>query len=422
MFLIFEIGTVVVECALTHILCDTWFGRRNTSVRSFLCALFSYFMINCGFTLYSVPPIIRTICSVLCVFLFANFAYNTTKVWALVATLINIAINVLIEYLALLVMNILSFDSSQLMQYGLERICYVVIAKLLNAIVILVVVTVFGQKRTNMRIKSSIPLLVCQLISIYICQVFYQSAAQTQEILISYVFVLLGLLYINVTMILYVENLAISSNSKQKAALAEQNFELQKAYYEAVQSDQSKTHALWHDFKKYVLAIEAISSTGNEEAVRENVALIKNTFSQIGNLVDVGNQEVNVILNHCVQKAQMQDIHVMLDVSVPPQLDISAIDLSVIIGNTFDNAIEECQRMLLAERRISVELRHRNGMLLYVIENPCLINPVKKHGLIHGYGLRNVQSCVEKYHGSLITEKECGHFQVSIRLNAATAQ
>ena len=110
---------------------------------------------------------------------------------------------------------------------------------------------------------------------------------------------------------------------------------MQRAYYEEVQKDQANTHALWHDIKKYVLAIEAVATTGDAAALQKNIALIRDSFARTGNLVDVGNQEANVILNHCIQKAKAHDIQVQMDVSKPETLGVSAVDLSVIIGNTF---------------------------------------------------------------------------------------
>ena len=61
---------------------------------------------------------------------------------------------------------------------------------------------------------------------------------------------------------------------------------------------------------------------------------LQDEFSPLGNIVDVENPELNVILNHGVQKAAEAGIHVTLDVSVPYTLSVSAVDLSIIIGNT----------------------------------------------------------------------------------------
>ena len=422
MFLFFEIGTALVECALTLLLFDAWFERRIIMRGKFWGILVLYFLANCCYTLVPMLPILRAFCGIVCVFITANFIYDLTPLWALSGAVINLTINVLIEYLTLVVMDFLVFDTSRLMQYGLERVSYIVIAKLLNIIVILLVASILGHRKARLSIVHVIPLIICQLISIYICQVFYQAMERTSELQISFILVLMGLLYINVVMILFVENLTIAEKAKQEKALAEQNYALQRAYYEEVQKDQANTHALWHDIKKYVLAIEAVATTGDDAALQQNIALIRDSFARTGNLVDVGNQEANVILNYCIQKAKEHDIPVRMDVSIPEILGVSAVDLSVIIGNTFDNAIEECQRLKTEDRVIAVELKQKNDMMVYVIDNPCLDRETKKEGHNHGYGLSNVRNCITKYDGTMSAEKSDGHYQVIVRLNTNTSK
>lgn len=419
MFVFFEIGTSVVECALTHLLFDAWYGRRSASRRRLLGGLTIYFLVNCSYTLMPILPIVRTLCAAACFYVVCLLVYNSTPTTAIVGAMVNLAINVLVEYLTLVVMDFLVFDTNQLMNYGPERVSYIVIAKLLNIIVILLVASILGHHKVRLSIVQVIPLLICQLISIYICQVFYQAMERTSELQISFILALMGLLYINIVMILFVENLTIAEKAKQEKALAEQNYALQRAYYEEVQKDQANTHALWHDIKKYVLAIEAVTTAGDDVALQQNIAFIKDSFARTGNLVDVGNQEANVILNHCIQKARAHDIQVRIDVSIPETLGVSAVDLSVIIGNTFDNAIEECQRLETKNRIIVVELKQKNDMLVYAINNPCLEQAVKKRGYAHGYGLSNIRNCIAKYDGTLKTEKDDSHYQVVVRLNTS---
>lgn len=419
MFFFFEIGTSVVECALTHLLFDAWYGRRSTSLRRLLGGLTIYFLVNCIYTLIPIPPILRTLCAAACFYGVCLLIYNSTPLTAIAGAMVNLAINVLVEYFTLVVMNFLAFDTDQLMNYGPERVSYIVIAKLINIIIVLIAAALLGRHQLRLGIVQIIPLLICQIISIYICQILYLTTTRTPEVLLSFIWVLLGLLYINTVMILFIENLTVAAKAKQKAALAEQNYALQRAYYEEVQKDQANTHALWHDIKKYVLAIEAVAATGNDAALQQNIALIRDSFAQTGTLVDVGNQEVNVILNHCFQKAKAHDIQVQMDVSVPETLGVSAVDLSVIIGNTFDNAIEECQRLEAEDRIIAVELKQKNDMMVYAIDNPCLEQAVKKRGRAHGYGLFNIRNCIAKYDGTMSTEKRDGHYQVIVRLNTS---
>ena len=61
-------------------------------------------------------------------------------------------------------------------------------------------------------------------------------------------------------------------------------------------------------------------------------------------------------------------------------------------------------------------------MMVYIIENPCLDQKVKKEGHIHGYGLFNVRNCITRYDGTISAEKNDGRYQVVVQLNVGEAR
>ena len=267
-----------------------------------------------------------------------------------------------------------------------------------------------------LKLQQIAPLLLCQLISMYIIHVIYLTMRDTSTASASFGVILLGLLYINAIVIVYIQAISAHGQRLTQIELAEQNYQLQQEYYQQLQKDQAETHALWHDIKKYVIAIQAAAGAGGEKAQQEFES-IQQEFGKIGTVVDVDNAELNVILNHCVQKASSSGIKVQLDVAVPPTLNVSAVDLSVIIGNTVDNAIEACQLLHDSSAVIHIMLRKNNDMLFYGVENPYSPSAPKKEGTNHGYGLKNVKKCVGKYHGRLALEQSDNMYRVSIYLN-----
>ena len=87
-----------------------------------------------------------------------------------------------------------------------------------------------------------------------------------------------------------------------------------------------------------------------------------------------------------------------IDVFVSPQLALSPLFLSVILGNTLDNAIRACSGVSADTPKIvSLTLRQKDSILYYRISNPYdpEFSSKKREG-IHGYGLKNVSSTVEQ--------------------------
>lgn len=141
-------------------------------------------------------------------------------------------------------------------------------------------------------------------------------------------------------------------------------------------------------------------------------------LDSITEVVDVNNRVVSVILNEYFQIARDADIAIDLDVLIPAELFVTAADLYVLLGNTLDNAIEACTELPKEQRRISLKLKKHNSMLYYEISNPYDEKHLHRaRGIYHGFGLKNVAKCVEKYSGKLDVSTSDSAFCVVAHMN-----
>jgi two-component system sensor histidine kinase AgrC len=91
---------------------------------------------------------------------------------------------------------------------------------------------------------------------------------------------------------------------------------------------------------------------------------------------------------------------------------------SIILGNTFDNAIEACCSLPAEQRTIHLQLRKQYRSLFYRLENPYSdTSRGIRIGEHHGYGLKNINRIVQENHGDFYTKKKDGVFTVQVRLN-----
>ena len=187
---------------------------------------------------------------------------------------------------------------------------------------------------------------------------------------------------------------------------------MQQEYYDQLRVQHEETRALWHDISKYLRA----SQVDNSDAALQEVQQMLDSISQV---VDVNNRVVSVILNEYFQTAKDAGVSIELDVLVPTELFVTAADLYVLLGNTLDNAIEACTELPKEQRRISLKLKKHNSMLYYEISNPYDEKHLQRaRGNYHGFGLKNVAKCVEKYRGKLDVSKANGVFRVVAHLNS----
>ena len=95
-------------------------------------------------------------------------------------------------------------------------------------------------------------------------------------------------------------------------------------------------------------------------------------------------------------------------------LDFS--DTVTILGNLLDNGITSALDFLAPGTpvpEIRLSLIYQEGNLLLHMDNPCKVKQKPPYGI----GMKNVESRVEKYQGTLVTEVREGRYYLFIPLN-----
>ena len=102
--------------------------------------------------------------------------------------------------------------------------------------------------------------------------------------------------------------------------------------------------------------------------------------------------------------------------NVPDQLTISDLELSIIVGNLLDNAIEAC-RTVTGERFIRIFISMKGTMLYFSMLNAAGAKRKKTGSLfttqkdgVHGFGLRRAEAILEEHGGWVKYNSEDGAF------------
>ena len=111
--------------------------------------------------------------------------------------------------------------------------------------------------------------------------------------------------------------------------------------------------------------------------------------------------------------------HLDLTLSIP----LKPTDLSILIGNALDNAIESVEKISDPDKRlIHVSVNRQKGFLRIRVEN-CYEGDIRfvaglpstrKDARYHGYGMKSIRSAVEKYNGSMTVKAEDGWFELRL--------
>lgn len=108
-------------------------------------------------------------------------------------------------------------------------------------------------------------------------------------------------------------------------------------------------------------------------------------------------------------------------------MNIDAFDLSIIINNALDNALEACKRQKEGNKTIELNAYQCENMFFIVIKNSFdgtlarnridgRLLTTKLDSRNHGLGLRNIEVCAEKYYGKAETTIRDKEFELAVML------
>lgn len=417
MYYFIELAGSITNIALLSLFMSRLFVRNKIQSKWHYTFLTLLCTGQCVLSLFPNWVIPRTLYLLLGGFLLARLFYEVQTWPAAFASGSFFVLGSVIEILAMLLIGVRLPDTDLLMQVGAARLIYVVFSNLIQIPLLILVSHFFNREESDLRIVWLLPLISIQLASISVCYVV-QCHAADKDFPDYMVFFMAVLLFVNIMIVFYVEALRKNEKEKYLAELTEQHYHLQIEYYQQLLEKQQETKALWHDIKKYTTAMQAVAAQNDSEQLRQIAQAAADAYERVKDISAVGNPVVDALLNQYLRSAKENQIQVLLDITIPEVLAISTLLLSVVIGNTFDNAIEACRLIAPEKRVIHLQLRKQNRILFYSIENPYIDAVTQlRVGKHHGYGLKNVERAVNQNNGNFQVEKVDGNFIVQIRLN-----
>lgn len=417
MYYFIELAGSITNIALLSLFMSRLFVRNKVQSKWHYTFLTLLCTGQCVLSLFPNWVIPRTLYLLLGGFLLARLFYEVQTWPAAFASGSFFVLGSVIEILAMLLIGVRLPDTDLLMQAGAVRVIYVVFSNLLQIPLLILVSHFFNREESDLRIVWLLPLISIQLASISVCYVV-QCHAADKDFPDYMVFFMAVLLFVNIMIVFYVEALRKNEKEKYLAELTEQHYHLQIEYYQQLLEKQQEIKALWHDIKKYTAAMQAVAAQNDSEQLRQIAQAAADAYERVKDISAVGNPVVDALLNQYLRSAKENQIQVLLDITIPEVLAISTLLLSVVIGNTFDNAIEACRLIAPEKRMIHLQLRKQNRILFYSIENPYIDAVTQlRVGKHHGYGLKNVERAVNQNNGNFQLEKVDGNFIVQIRLN-----
>lgn len=179
-----------------------------------------------------------------------------------------------------------------------------------------------------------------------------------------------------------------------------------------------------HDYRNHIQTLKAYAAAGDIEAIRGYLDELDEDLGRVDTVIKTGNPMADAILNSKISLAISKKITVKADAHIPVALKISEIDLCIILGNLFDNAIEASAKLPEGERLIRIYMDMKNTQLYISFTNLTAEKKREKvggrfattKGEGHGLGLVRIDSVIERCGGYISRNSEDGAFTTEILL------
>lgn len=200
--------------------------------------------------------------------------------------------------------------------------------------------------------------------------------------------------------------------------------DLIQTHYVEVQNMYNQIRRWRHDYRNHIQVMKGYAAMGDMESIKKYLDELDADLSTVDTVIRTGNKMTDAILNSKISLAKANHIPVTADAHVPVALKIAEIDLCIIIGNLFDNAIEASRELPDDKRSIRVYMDMKNTQLYMSFTNMTASKKQAKlngrfrstKGKGHGLGLISIDTIVERYNGYLKRNSEDGAFTTEILL------
>lgn len=201
----------------------------------------------------------------------------------------------------------------------------------------------------------------------------------------------------------------------------------QRESIEALSAAYTQQRKLTHDFRAHLDTLSAMleQQPFDVDAIKSYVRSLQSAQTSRILLVNTHHSALDALLNQKALVARNRSIDVQFRVNDLSAVKIDLVDLTVIISNTLDNAIEACEKLPVQDRQIYIQVVLDDNELFYAVRNRSLPVDVssdrlpvttKENPSFHGYGLQNVQTTLAKYHSVYAMDYANGWFEFATDL------
>lgn len=232
-------------------------------------------------------------------------------------------------------------------------------------------------------------------------------------------------LIINIMIFELYDKISAEYEMKRNSMLFEAQIELCRQNAQIQGQIVENTKQLRHDLKYLWIVMKEMVK---DQKYHELDEFLNKQFELEGleGYSNTNNIVVDSLFNYLYAKSKKDKFFLETNAMISNELAVDDGDMSLLLGNIVDNALEAIEKIQHENRFIKIQIQETKGTLLIIEQNPYsdeikrgIRNEIlssKKEIFYHGIGISTIEKIVNKYRGTYIINTENNMFTIKILL------
>lgn len=197
---------------------------------------------------------------------------------------------------------------------------------------------------------------------------------------------------------------------KEIVKLKSEQAKLVERDYQSLNKTYSANAKLYHDIHNHIEVLHRYLQQGDTADAIRYLEDLRTPVSEITQTIWTGNKAIDYLINSKIAFAEKQGVKTKVNIEYPRHTNIRSVDLTAILGNLLDNAMEASTTAPDELRFIEITIRRVNYMLIIKVENGFGGNVIMENDTLqtsktdkdlHGWGLKSAYAAVDRYDGTI---------------------
>ncbi len=222
------------------------------------------------------------------------------------------------------------------------------------------------------------------------------------------VFMCASLLMIDIVVYTMFVKLNTYYYNQQIANMTAMQYKATEQHFIAIKLYNDEMRKIHHDFNNHIQCMTILIQNQKNEDLIDYIFALKEGYERIPTIIRTGNEIVDAVLNQKKVQAEQNHIDFQVKAVVSPDMKINSTDLSALLFNSLDNAIEANLKIANKDQRmIKINIAPKKGYLYIDVTNSMVTSKnftfqtSKSDKKTHGLGLKIMKNITKKYNGDI---------------------